>query len=114
MLNRRLKAMKQFLIHLSWYEFDKLAIIKAKNKIKALEKLITEQIKYDKTEDNYVNELPLFCYENDLTERQNVAKYLNSIRNLELQADCFEINSDTDAIVQWKPVKGNQLEQIKE
>lgn len=106
--------MKQFLIHLQWYELEKLAIIKAKNKIKALEKLITEQIKYDKTEDNYVNDLPLFCYETDLSERQNVAKYLNCIRNLELQADCFEINSNTDAIVQWISGQGNKLEQIGE
>ena len=106
--------MKQFLIHLQWYEFEKLAVIKAKNKIKALEKLITEQIKYDKTQYDRINELPLFCYDDDLTERQNVAKYLNSIRNLELSAECYEINPNTDAIVQWISGQGNQLKQIED
>ena len=39
--------MKQFLIYLSWYEYDKMAIIQAKNKIKAIEKLIIEQMNLD-------------------------------------------------------------------
>ena len=106
--------MKQFLIQLQWYEFEKLAIIRAKNKIKALEKLITEQIKYDRTQDNHINDLPLFCYEDDLTERQNVAKYLNLIRNVELSFECYEINQNTDAIVQWISKQGNKLVQIGE
>ena len=108
--------MKQFLIHLSWYEYDKLAIIKAKNKIKAIEKLIVEQIKWNKANNEYdlFNDLPYAHYDEDLTERQNIAKYMYDILNKEIGCHCYEINQHTDAIIQWQPLQGYKLEQVGE
>ena len=108
--------MKQFLIHLSWYENDKIAVIKAKNKIKAIEKLIMEQINWNKKENeyDYFNDLPLAYYDEDLTERQNTANYFKLILNKEIGCKCFEINENTDAIIQWRTRQGYKLEQIGE
>lgn len=108
--------MKQYLIHLQWYEYDKIAIIKAKNKIKALEKLVMEQIKHNKTINEYdlMDGLPCSYYDDDLTERQNIAKYLKSVLDREISFLCFEINQDTDAIIQWQPKTNYTLEQIGE
>ena len=104
--------MKQFLIYLQWFEYDKLAVIKAPNKIKAIEKLITEQIKWNKTNKTYdlFYDLPLAHYDDDLTERQNIAKYMYLILNKDVGCQCYEINPNTDAIVQWY----DKLEQIGE
>lgn len=106
--------MKQFLIHLQWYEYDKIAIIKAKNKIKALEKLVMEQIKYNKSINEYdlMDGLPYAFYDDDLTERQNIAIYLKQILDRTISFLCFEINQNTDAIIQWQPKTNYTLEQI--
>lgn len=94
--------MKQYLIELSWYESDTLAIIKAPNKTKALVKLIKSHIDNDKaTGDIEMFNLPHAYYDDDLTERQNIAKYLQQIRNKDVSLKCFEITPDTDAIVMW-------------
>lgn len=97
--------MKQYLIYLCWYEYDKLAIIKAPNKIKAIEKLLFEQIKYNKLNNEYdlMDGLPYAHYDEDLTERQNIAKYMYQILNRDIGCQCYEINQNTDAIVQWHP-----------
>ena len=108
--------MKQYLIYLCWYEYKKLAIIKAKNKIKAVVKLIKEQIKYNKSinEYNLFDGLPYAYYDDDLTERQNIAKYLNNIRNCEISLQCYEIDQKTDAIIQWQPQTNYTMVQIGE
>ena len=108
--------MKQYRLKLSWYESHKIAIIKAKNKIKAVVKLITEQIKYNKSINEYdlFNDLPYVQYDDDLTERQNIAKYLQQIRNKEVSLKCFEITPDTDAIIQWQPQTNYTMVQIGE
>ena len=108
--------MKQFVIHLSWYEYDKIAVIKAKNKVKALEKLIVEQIKWNKLHDEYdlFNDLPsASVYDDELSERKNIAIYLRAILNKEVSCQCYEINSDTDGIVQWTAKQNYYLEQFK-
>lgn len=106
--------MKQFLIHLQWYEQDKIAIIKAKNKIKALEKLVKAQIEFNKQNNEYdlLDGLPYGFYEDELTERQNIARYLKQILDKEVSCLCFEINQETDAIIQWQPKTNYTLEQI--
>lgn len=94
--------MKQYLIELSWYESNKIAIIKAPNKIKALVKLIKSHINLDRAMgDIEMFDLPHAYYDDDLTERQNIAKYLQQIRNKDVSLKCFEITPDTDAIVMW-------------
>ena len=109
--------MKQFLIRLSWYEYDKIAIIKAKNKVKALEKLIVEQIKWNKLHDEFdlFNDLPSApVYNDELSERENIAIYLRTILNKEVSCQCYEINSDTDGMVQWAVKQNYYFEQFKE
>lgn len=108
--------MKQFLIHLSWYEYDKIAVIRAKNKVKALEKLIVEQIKYNKAQDEYdlFEDLPYApVYDDEISERKNVAKYLKRILNKDVSCHCFEINRDTDGMVQWSVKQNYYFEQFK-
>lgn len=94
--------MKQYLIELSWYESNKIAIIKAPNKAKALVKLIKSHIDLDRAMgDIEMFDLPHAYYDDDLTERQNIARYLRQIRNKDVSLKCFEITPDTDAIVMW-------------
>ena len=94
--------MKQYLIELSWYESNKIAIIKAPNRAKALVKLIQSHIKLDRAMgDIEMFDLPHAYYDDDLTERQNIAKYLQQIRKKDVSLKCFEITPDTDAIVMW-------------
>lgn len=108
--------MKQFLIHLAWYEYDKLAIIKAKNKVEALEKLIVEQIKWNKLHDEYdlFNVLPYApVYDNEISERKNIEKYMKQILNKGISCQCYEINRDTDGMVQWTAKQNYYFEQFE-
>ena len=74
---------KQFLILLDWYEYNLTGIVRAKNKIKALEKMLLNQINQNKKINKWdlSDNIPNFYYDDDLTDRQNIAKYLKQILN---------------------------------
>lgn len=94
---------KQFLIILNWYEYNLTGIIQAKNKIKALEKMLLNQINQNRKINiwDLSDNIPYFYYDEDLTDRQNIAKYLKQILNNEIKCLIFEINQNTNGFINY-------------
>ena len=107
--------MKQFLILLDWYEYNLTAVIKAKNKIKALETLINKQIEHNKKINQWdlSDNIPYFYYDDELTERQNIAKYFKQILNKDVRFLAFEINQNTNGFINYTNFGKYELIQIE-
>ena len=106
---------KQFLILLDWYEYNLTGIVRAKNKIKALEKILLNQINQNKKINKWdlSDNIPNFYYDDDLTDRQNIAKYLKQILNNEIRCLIFEINQSTNGFINYNYKQNNHLKGFK-
>ena len=106
---------KQFLILLNWYEYNLTGIVRAKNKIKALEKMLLNQINQNKKINKWdlSDNIPNFYYDDDLTDRQNIAKYLKQLLNNEIRCLIFEINQNINGFINYNYKQNNHLKGFK-
>ena len=86
--------METYLITLRWYESITIGYIKAPNKPKAISKFLLNMIEQNRHLMNNLDEdIPFFYYDDEKTDRENVADYMwNKILHKEVSYHLFNMS----------------------